>query len=150
MQPRIRPARGHGPQRNPEVKGQVQDKVDEMLQSLGARVLEALQSGGQQFRKFDDAYAGRVKEALQVEPGTRFSVPRNFVAEVAGHPVTHGFGEMTSIPKKKYAEYAQRAAIGAGPFIGGAVRYGVPTAAAVGLADLTGRLYDAASEEEIL
>ena len=138
--------RGHG---QPMPDEEIKSKVDGMLQALGARVLEALKSGGQQFRKFDDAYAGKVKEALQVDPASRYGAARNYVAEVAGHPVTR-MGKMTDIPTNRAAEYAQRAAIGTGPLIGGAVRYGIPTAAAVGLADLTGRLYDAASEEEIL
>ena len=144
-------ARGHYDQQTPDERArEVNDQVNGMLQALGARVLDALKSGGQQFRKFDDAYAGKVKEALQVDPNSRFGAARNFVAEVAGHPVTHGFGEMTDIPKNKATEYAQRAAIGAGPFVGGAVRYGIPAAGAVGLADLTSRIYDSLEDEPVI
>ena len=147
MQARLRPARGHGPQPN---EAETRAKVESMLQNLGARVLEALKSGGQKFREFDDAYAGKVRDMFGVEEVGTNKI-RQGIGVAAGYPVTYPRSRSTADPVKNPMGYrAQEAASYALPVAGGLARYGVPTAAAIGLADLTGRLYDAASEEEIL
>ena len=144
-------ARGHYDQQTPDERArEVNDQVNGMLQALGARVLNALKSGGQQFRKFDDAYAEKVRDMFGVhEVGT--NKIRQGIGVAAGYPVTYPRSKTNIDPEMNPMGYrAEEAASYALPIAGGLARYGVPTAAAIGLADLTGRMYDAASEEEIL
>lgn len=149
MQARLRPARGHGPQPN---EAETRAKVESMLQNLGARVLEALKSGGQQFRKFDDAYAGKVRDAFGVTDDSVSAPMRKTVGAVLGSPATYGPSrpvDGATGRTRDFENIGERIGGYAIPATGALARYGVPTAAAIGLADLTGRFYDAASEEEI-
>ena len=97
-------------------------------------------------RQIDDAYAGKVRQTIMPNQpdGSMMSVARSRAGEVLGTPVTRGLADVGSDPSimNQVAKYAVPAAsIGA--------RYGLPLAAAAGIADLTGRVYDAASEVEV-
>ncbi len=128
---------------------------EELLSNIGRQVLALLSKGGDKARQFDDAYSARVREAIYPEKlhgqGGPMGAVRGIAAEVVGSPLGHGLIKNVEINKKPFlGERALAAAVPyAVPAVSAGVRYGVPLGAAAGLANLTGRLYDAASEEEI-
>ena len=145
--------RGLAPE--PKSHEQAQQEAQELLAAFGGRIMQMLRAGGDKARQFDDAYASRVREAIYPEKlhgqGGPMGAVRGIAAEVVGSPLGHGLIENVEINKNPFlGERALAAAVPyAVPAVSAGVRYGVPLGAAAGLANLTGRLYDAASEEEI-
>ena len=137
-------ARGHGQAQTPE---EIRGKVDDMLKNLGERVLQALSVGGQKARQFDDAYSAKVRDMFGVHDVNVNAPMRKTIGAVAGYPAT--YGPARENPGAPFANFGERAAGYAMPLGGVAARYVLPTAGAVAIADLTGRLYDAASEVPI-
>ena len=141
----------------PESKSpeQSQEEAQQLLARFGGQIMEMLRAGGDKARQFDDAYSARVREAIYPEKlhgqGGPMGATRGIAAEVVGSPLGHGMIDNIQLNKKPFpGERALAAAVPyAVPAVSAGVRYGAPLAAAAGLANLTGRLYDAASEEEI-
>ena len=98
MQPRIRPAKGYGPQTNAEVN----EQVEGMLQALGARVMNALRTGGEKFLDFDEKYAhsaGRFGDDSNVAKAMRGAPIRDLIGNHQQHgPGFYGNGAAFDIP----------------------------------------------------
>ena len=127
-------------ERNPKP---AEDVADEMLKNIGQQVLALLGKGGQKVRQFDDKYAAFVRDQMMPKnpDGSIMSVARSGMGAVIGSPVTHGLADVSSDPRmiNQVAKYAIPAAsIGA--------RYVLPALALKAVADLTGDVYDAASD----
>jgi hypothetical protein len=125
--------------------------ADEMLKSIGARVLQLLGQGGDKLRKFDDAYAAKVSDMFGVNDMSTSAPLRKTVGAIVGSPLGHGMIKDIEINKNPFPGERALAAVTpyAVPAASAGFRYGLPALGAAGLANLTGRLYDAASEEEI-
>ena len=104
------------------------------------------------FRQMDDAYAGKVRQTIMPNSpdGSMMSVARSTAGAVLGAPITHGVAtpDVDKLVNPGMYRAQQAAAFGV-PVASAAFRYGLPLAAAAGVADLTGRVYDAASEVEV-
>lgn len=113
-----------------------------------------IRKAGQKIRAFDDAYAAKLAEYIG---GFK---PKN---NSPGQFVQIGAGLSVGVPAtRKYdmgpvdaevndiSRLLNRAGQYGIPALNAGVRYGLPLTAAAGLADLTGRLYDAASDIEII
>ena len=126
---------------------------EELLSKIGRQVLELLSKGGDKARQFDDAYSARVMDAFSVNDSSINAPIRKVVGATIGSPLGHGMIRPEDITISKNPFPGERALAAAVPYavpaVSAGVRYGVPLAAAAGVADLTGRLYDAASEQEI-
>ncbi len=122
------------------------DAGEDILSNIGRQVLELLSRGGNKIREFDDAYAAKVREAVMPSnpDGSMMSVGRNMVGATIGAPLTHGLSDVSQDPRmiNQVLKYAV-------PATSAGVRYGLPAAGAVGLAELTGNLYDYASDQTI-
>ena len=126
---------------------ETKEQVNNMLQELGKRVLQALQDG-------DAAYAGAVRntvypESIQGTDSLRAKLGQG-VATAAGVPVLQGLPRANPDPRKsefgKAVEHGVAAAI---PVSNVAIRYGVPaTAAGVGLMELAKALSREEGEEQ--
>ena len=104
------------------------------------------------FRQMDDAYAGKVRQIIMPNQpdGSMMSVARSGAGAVLGAPITHGVATPDVDKLVNPGMYrAQQAAAYGVPVASAAFRYGLPLAAAAGVADLTGRVYDAASDVEV-
>ena len=116
-------------------------QLREMLGNLGERI-----------RNLDDAYADKVREAIQ---GDAQDGPRRALSEVLAAPLTYGLGQSShsfkTNPKGALLDYG---AIAGMQGLSAATRYGIPaaglTAAGMGLAELTGQFYDQASNTPVL
>ena len=128
----------------------IQDKVNEMLSNLGARVMDALRTGGDKFLDFDDKYARAVGEfgndsvAAKGFRGTPIrEMADNFKQNGAGFYGNDFVGD-TYMNSMLYGGTAANLLS----------RYALPAGGAVlaakGLADLTQGLYDTASDQPIL
>ena len=115
--------------------------ADEMLKSIGARVLDMFQAGGRKLEAFDNSYADAVydriggKDANPLIGMTSSGSIMDILRQDAG-----------GVPGMMAQKYGLAAAnVGS--------RYALPAGAtmlaAKGLADITGGLYDAASEQPI-
>ncbi len=119
--------------------------------SKGRQLQEMLGNLGQRLRSFDDQYAQRVREAVipSNPDGSMMSVGRGMAGSVMGAPLTHGLADVSQDPRmvNQVLKYAV-------PATSATVRYGIPaaglTAAGMQLAQLTGGLYDYASEQPLL
>ena len=94
-------------------------------------------------QKVDDKYAEGVRNLVMPKSpdGSAMSVARSVGGAVVGAPLGHGLAKLG--PDATVAERALKYAI---PATSAAVRYGLPAAGAVALADGIGNLYDAAEE----
>ncbi len=119
--------------------------------SKGRQLQEMLGNLGQRIRSFDDQYAQRVREAVipSNPDGSMMSVGRGMTGLVVGSPLTRGLPDIGNDPRM-----IDRMAQLAIPAASATVRYGIPaaglTAAGMQLAQLTGGLYDYASEQPVL
>jgi hypothetical protein len=108
---------------------------------------------GQRLRSFDDQYAHRVREAVipSNPDGSMMSVGRGMAGGIIGTPLTYGLPE---IDRPGGPRMIDRAAQLGMPAASATVRYVIPaaglTAAGMQLAELTGGLYDYASEKPVL
>ncbi len=142
----------------PEIKTpqQAEQEAQELLASFGSRILEMLKAGGDKARQFDNAYATKVRDVIYPESiagkDRIDAMPRGFAAAIAGTPVGRSAKEfdleMSANPSRAeevlaaITPYALQAS-------SAGLRYGLPLGVAAKAADLTGKLYNAASEEEI-
>ena len=120
--------------------------------------MEKIQDGSiltdllEKFRQIDDKYAGKVRQIIMPNQpdGSMMSVARSGMGAVLGAPITHGVATPDVDKLVNPGMYrAQQAAAYGVPVASAAFRYGLPLAAAAGVADLTGRVYDAASDVEV-
>jgi len=124
---------------------------EEMLSNIGRQVLSLLQAGGDKARQFDDAYSKRVMDTIMADEGGVMAVPRGFLAASLGSPLTHGVGKSTiDKAKNPIGHRLETLYAHSMPVTSGIARYGVPAAAALGLAELTGEMYDYASEQPMV
>lgn len=134
------------------------DVADEMLKTIGQKVLNLFKAGGKSFQDFDDAYAEKVRNVVMPDnpDGSLGSVARSMGGLFMGSPVTHGPAPVRYEDGGYGSPRNVVEAIGAYgiPAIGATARYVVPgsviTAGAAGIADLTQNLYDSASDIPVL
>ena len=132
-----------------------QEVADDLLKSIGQRVLSMVQKGGQKLNEFDNAYANKVREAIYPErmqgQGGPMGAVRGMASQVAGFPLN---GQITNMEINDNPFFGERALAAAMPYgvpaAAAGIRYGLPAAGAVGLAQLTNGLYDYASEQPLL
>ena len=119
--------------------------------SKAGQLQEMLGNLGQRLRSFDDQYAHRVREAVipSNPDGSMMSVGRGMAGLIVGSPLTRGLPDIGNDPRM-----IDRMAQLAIPATSATVRYGIPaaglTAAGMQLAELTGGLYDYASDKPVL
>ena len=117
-------------------------------------MLALIRKAGDKVRQFDDAYAAKLAEYIgSFKP--KNNSPGQFVqigaGLSAGVPATRRYdmgpvdAEVNDI--SRLLNTAGQYGI---PALNAGVRYGLPLTAAAGLTDLTGRLYDAASDIKII
>ena len=127
-------------------------EADDLLKSIGQRVVSMLQAGGDKARQFDDAYSAKVMEAFGVNDESVRSPLRKMVGATIGSPLGHGMIKNVELnANPNFAEKALAAAVPyAVPAVSAGVRYGVPLAAAAGLSELTGDMYDYATQQPMI
>ena len=127
-------------------------EADNLLKSIGQRVVSMLQAGGDKARQFDDAYAARVSDMFGVNDMNTRAPIRKTVGAVLGAPLGHGLIKDIELNKNPFPGERALAAVTpyAVPAASAGFRYGVPLAAAAGLAELTGNMYDYASEQPMI
>ena len=112
----------------PKSQAEVKEQFDDMLKSLGERVLGVLSTGRDKFYDFDDKYAARVRQGLGPDEVLR--------GITSGMPIRETVGD----PANMTANIMSRYALPAGGL----------TLAGVGLADLTNGLYNAAAQVPLI
>ena len=125
---------------------------EEMLSNIGRQVLSLLQAGGDKARQFDDAYAAKVSDMFGVNDMNTSAPMRKTLGAVLGAPLGHGLIKDIELNKNLFPGERALAAVTpyAVPAASAGFRYGVPLAAAAGLAKLSGQMYDYASEEPMI
>ncbi len=121
------PARASSPE--------VQEQVDSMLQSLGARVMESLRYGGDQLGRLDDQVQ-RYARNTYVDAGRAFDNRQG--STVMGDAVV-SLGDIIHAPRQAFRDDASGYM---GLAASRALQAGGLTAAGAGLANLTGRMVD--------
>jgi hypothetical protein len=117
--------------------------ADEMLKSIGARVLEMFQGGGRKLEAFDNSYADAIFNRFGHGQNPTGSIVRAGSNEPIMNIVRQDAGGVPGMVAAKYGMLGANLAS----------RYALPAGAAMlgakGLADLTNGMYDAASEQPI-
>ena len=113
-------------------------KLNEMLQNLGDRVIQATEGGARRLGEFDKAYADKVYEMIGAEKSNPLVMLTSAV------PLREAFPQ--DMQGNRMLQAQKYGAIGANI----ASRYALPVGAAVGLQQALAGLYNAASDQPII